>query len=642
MRAKRATTVLFVVSLVLILVGSMIAGMVQRDNGKVAVTDITFVTEDGAELRALLYVPDSVDPSVPVPGVVTNHGYNNTAELQGINAIELARRGLVVLSIDAYGHGKSTFPDVRINDGIVADMGAYAGLQYLGALPYVNENAIGMVGHSMGSGNIQEAAFRAFELQRSDPGIVVPHALLITSNAFLLNADKAALKYDDYPVNVGVVFGQYDQWAQGMWGVPRGSEINQSPVATVGMGFADPEFETYYRFGDRTALTRDAALKAAADDELRIIYSPAIDHPQMHFSAAASAHVLDYFDVTLMNGENPIEASNQTWFGKEVATGLALVGFFLLIPTLGLVLLRTRFFGTIVRPEPESLATAEGAKGKLSYAGLLVLSLLPAPFIYMWATGYPIAIKSSNRVVPTVFPANDMFPMPIMNGLVIFNVLAGVIALAMVGATILLAKRARAANADAKGIGDLGVKIPGVEIAKALLLAIVVFMAAYFCLAAADFWFTTDFRFYVFSVVTLTPAKVLMFLTYLPFFAFYFILSSLAFNMTTRIRGAKEWVNVLLIVVASAGSLAVLSALDAIFLFTTGVKLFLTVPYPAGTTAALAGVLLWGLLFILPIAAVYARIFFKRTGSIWVGGFINSLVVTFFALSNTVVAAGVL
>lgn len=639
MRAKRTTGVLFVVSLVLMLVGSLIAGMVQRDNGNVAVSDITFVTEDGAELRALLYIPDSANPEVPVPGVVTNHGYNNTAELQGINAIELARRGLVVLSIDAYGHGKSTFPDPRINEGIVTDMGAYAGLQYLGRLPYVDRNNIGMVGHSMGSGNIQEAAFRAFELQRTNPEVVVPHALLITSNAFLLNTEKTALKYADHPVNVGVVFGQFDQWAQGMWGVPKGSQINQSAVAEVGMGFANPEFETYYRYGNSTPISRDAALDAAAGDELRIIYSPAIDHPSMHFSAAASAHVLDYFDVTLMRGENPIAASHQTWFGKEVATGLALVGFFLLIPTLGLLLLRTRFFGTIVRPEPESLATAEGAKGKLIYAGLLVASLVPAPFVYMWATGYPIAIKSSGRVVPTIFPANDIFPMPIMNGLVIFNAIAGLIALAMVGATVMLAKRSRA---TASGAGDLGVKIPGVQVAKALLLAITVVMAAYFCLMAADFWFTTDFRFYVFSVVTLTPAKVLMFLKYLPFFAFYFILSSLSFNMTTRIRGAKEWVNVVLIVVASAGSLAVLAALDAIFLFTTGVKLFLTVPYPEGTTAALAGVLLWGLLFILPIAAVYARLFFKKTGSIWVGGFINSLVVTFFALSNTVVAAGVL
>ena len=57
---------------------------------------------------------------------------------------------------------------------------------------------------------------------------------------------------------------------------------------------------------------------------------------------------------------------------------------------------------------------------------------------------------------------------------------------------------------------------------------------------------------------------------------------------------------------------------------------------------ALAGVLLWGLLFILPVAAILSRLYFKKTGSIWAGGFINALVVTLYAISNTVVSAYVL
>lgn len=70
--------------------------------------------------------------------------------------------------------------------------------------------------------------------------------------------------------------------------------------------------------------------------------------------------------------------------------------------------------------------------------------------------------------------------------------------------------------------------------------------------------------------------------------------------------------------------------------------MFPYVPYPPSpkTTSALAGVLLWNLLFFLPLAAVAARLFFKKTGTIWLGAFIISLMATLFAVSNTVISAG--
>ena len=82
--------------------------------------------------------------------------------------------------------------------------------------------------------------------------------------------------------------------------------------------------------------------------------------------------------------------------------------------------------------------------------------------------------------------------------------------------------------------------------------------------------------------------------------------------------------------------------IDYIALKHTGVKVFQFIPFTADTTAALAGVLLWGLLFILPVGALLSRLYFKKTGSIWAGGFVNALVVTLFAISNTVVSAYVL
>ncbi|QQK81097.1 hypothetical protein HUG20_15130 [Salicibibacter cibi] len=630
---KNKVKIIFVLSIVLMAVGSLSASMFHSDNGEIDISDVNIVTEDGAELRAMLYVPESATDSESVPAVVAAHGYNNTAEMQSTNAIELARRGMVVISPDAYGHGLSTFPDDDINNGIVNDQGVYSALQYLGTLPYVDVDRIGMVGHSMGGDNLQFAALQAFEKQENDPSIVTPNALLPTSQSFLVNEENEELMYSDYPVNLGVVFGQYDEWTEGMWDVEKGSDINITSTAEAGMGFTGAEYGAYYHYGDEGEIDRSSAIQAADDNNLRVIYQPSINHPRMTDSHQAANDIIDFFDITLLQGEDSV--TNQVWHWKEISTGVALIGFFLFIPTFGLLLLKLPFFNTIIRPEPSSLSIISNTKSKLTYWLLLLVGLIPTPFIYMWAMGYPIGMKPLDRYIPTIFPVNDIFPMPVMNGLVIFNIVSGIIALGLFIATFYFIARKNGSK-----LKDIGVQLPLIQVFKSLILAVIVFASAYVFLSLANYWFLTDFRFYVLSLKTITPEKVGMLLVYLPFFAFYFIISSLTFNLSTRIKGAKEWKNVGLILIASCASLVIFSFLDYLALYTTGVKLFPAVPYPEGTTSALAGVILFGLLFILPIAALYARIFFKETGSIWVGGFINSFIVTFFALSNTVVAAG--
>jgi hypothetical protein len=189
-------------------------------------------------------------------------------------------------------------------------------------------------------------------------------------------------------------------------------------------------------------------------------------------------------------------------------------------------------------------------------------------------------------------------------------------------------------------IDNLGVKLCGADIGKSALLALIVFLATYFLLVISNFFFLSDARFWVFSIKTLTPIKFFILLKYLPFFLFFYLINILLLNSFTRIRGAGEWTNIPLMVIANVAGLAVLTILDYIWLFKTGVKLLPYVPFPPKTTSALAGILLWNLLFILPIAAITGRLFFRKTGSIWLGGFVNGLIVTLFAISNTVISAG--
>ena len=635
MDTKKRLALFLCIAIALVLLGSSGAYLVHTSGGKVKITDMTYITEDGARMCALLYVPDSASVEDPAPAIVSMHGYNNTREVQDLNAVELSRRGYVVIAIDAYDHGGSSFADPRINKGVAPDMGTYAALQYLGTLPYVDKRRIGMVGHSLGGASLQIGAVRAFVKHEKDPAIIVPKALVPTENAFLVDKD-GALAYAKYPVNVGVVFGKYDEWAEPMWKVSTGSQINVSKIGIAGMGFPSAEYQTYYVFGDNKKLTKEEAIAATAEEKpLRVIYQPEIEHPKAHFSKVAVAYIVDFFSTTLKGGKETLPAADQIWPWKQFFTGLVLAGFFLFIIPFAFLMLEIPYFKTIIKPEPTAPSIVTTTKDKLIYWIIFIICLLPAPLLYNWAVGYPIGIKSWGRFVPSVFPLSNYFQLPAVNGVVLLMLIVGtVLLIAFILTYFIFMKR------NGVTIDNLGVKLCGGDIGKSALLALIVFFATYFLLVISNFFFLSDARFWVFSIKTLTPIKFFILLKYLPFFLFFYLVNILLLNSFTRIRGAGEWTNIPLMVIANVAGLAVLTILDYIWLFKTGVKLLPYVPFPPKTTSALAGILLWNMLFILPIAAITGRLFFRKTGSIWLGGFVNGLIVTLVAISNTVISAG--
>ena len=66
------------------------------------------VTVTGFVESGLLFVPKSATPTNKAPAVVLTHGYLNNREMQLPFAVDLARRGFVVLAIDREAHGNNT------------------------------------------------------------------------------------------------------------------------------------------------------------------------------------------------------------------------------------------------------------------------------------------------------------------------------------------------------------------------------------------------------------------------------------------------------------------------------------------------------------------------------------------------------
>lgn len=369
--------------LVLILAGSFLAHEVQTAGGKVAVEDVRFPGPQGLALSGLLYVPASATADHPAPAVLASHGYINTREMQSPFAIELSRRGFVVLAMDMTGHGWS--------GGAVgqADYGGPAALAYLRSLPFVDKDNVGLEGHSMGGDPVMAAAlaepdgYRSIVLEGSTPG--------------LLGAEAPVS-----PKNVEVVFGQYDEFAPLMWQVPKGSMVAGSKRLMA-------------LFGTSTPVIPGKIYGSIADGTARRLVNPRVTHPLEHFSRTGVGAAVEWFQATLSGAAWAKPAYRQVWLWKEIGTLAAFAGFVLLLIGTFELLLTLRVFAPLLHA-PEPAAKHRGWKWWL---GAVLTAAIPA------LTFYPM------MDVGQAFAPMRLFPQWIQNQLLVWALANGLITLVL-------------------------------------------------------------------------------------------------------------------------------------------------------------------------------------------------------------------
>lgn len=638
--------------LAIILVCSIAQNLVMTNGGKTRVEDVSWVTDDGAYMTARIYLPKGVDADNPAPAVVAAHGWNNTLEVQEVNCIELSRRGYIVIAPDAYGHGNSTqavglmtdddMADGRLDgavnldaegDAAVQDGGVYSCLQYLGTLPFVNKENIGLVGHSMGGYIIQMAALRALTNAQNDSSVVVPKAICVM-------CEGAAADFSVFSLSIATLTPEYDEFGTGHWNVENPALANTSAKLKACFGFdenaADIQYGQFYSFGEEAALSRTDAILAAEEGKLRVSYMiPGRTHPGAHNSAVAAADIIDFFNITLKAGEeDALDLSNQTWMIKNIAGLISLIMYFLMLIPTAMLLIQTSFFKSLVHKPYPGVALSTG-RNKVRYALLFVLGMVPSFLLFYPLMGAPIDVKFMNYLSPIPWMISDAFPMPIMNGLSLFNVVIGIILLVLFLITYKLIYIKQGVSFKAFGLCD-----KAGNILKALLLAVLTFLAAYLTLSVMNYFFGIDYRFFTLSMKTITPIKWGLYLRYVLFFAVFYVINSLVLNAQIAVEGKKEWLNYLLCILSSVGGLLVLHIVAYGGFFATG-HLWLLNYCSLGGNSAMAAILVWGLLLALPLSAIVARYLYKKTGNIWIGGLINTFAVTLFAISNTAISTAI-
>ncbi len=132
-------TGVFFVSFAVFVAAVLIAHFVQTDFGRISVSNVYYDNYNGKHMRAKLFRPNLATPENPLPGVVFIHGYQNNRESGDAYNIEMAKRGFVVLGIDAIGRGNSDVPNDLDDPNFDDTFGTRTSMKFLRSLPFVKK-----------------------------------------------------------------------------------------------------------------------------------------------------------------------------------------------------------------------------------------------------------------------------------------------------------------------------------------------------------------------------------------------------------------------------------------------------------------------------------------------------------------------
>ena len=550
----RKNLIVFIALIVLASICMALADGIQKDHGNVEIIDgkIDVLPGFGIRERYLaykLYKPVSATAENRAPAVLLLHGYQNDHETCAAYAIELARRGAVVLCLDEYGHGASSVGllergyvnhVVKVNYGndseadgtykriggskryrvlmnfsnlsffndyyskdtdgnAVKDSSCGGSIAYgwLAHQDYVDSSRMAVSGHSMGTWSSWSVAADYSGTEIAPKAIVLQCGELFTDSVY--DSEKI------HSNNVLLLQAKYDEFSYFRDYKPVVNDaILKSDLRTSFLGTTADKAQwntTYGSFSDGSARRMELLMT---------------NHRLTTHHLGGLAVALDWFDSAI-DLPNDISSNDTVAKGKEylvlAAMLLVLAGLFPLLS----VLLETPLFAGVKQefPDEESMNTKKGwIKG-----ALITILLSGATFPFMTQLGHAL--------LPL---PEGIFRMTVGNGFLGWYL---ILILIMIITSLISRRKHRKL-----GIEDEKFNLP--LFLKSLLLAAVMIACMYALNFIYYLLFDLDLRFIWPFFRPFTGERFLQFLVYIPFFALFYLLNNSKIMRDLRTKSTYE------------------------------------------------------------------------------------------------------
>jgi len=545
------------------------ANKVQTDSGNIQITegwiDTTVeLTRDGVNSTAdgklfyKLYVPKNASEQTPAPGILLLHGYQNDHETCAAYAIELAKRGAVVMAIDEYGHGKSTlgllnrgyvnhkvtvnygedsveggtfkvasgadryklmmnFSNLSffnekyvtddagnvLNDSSCGGIAAYA---VLAGLPIVDKTCLGVSGHSMGTWSSWTVAAAYSGTDIEPKATVLQCGELFRDSAW----DERDLKFN----NVLLLQAKWDEFSYFRdYKNVVNDELLTSDLRTEFLGTTADKAAWNTTFGD------------FGNGTARRIELLMTNHRLTTHNSHGLTTAIEWFSDACQLPANMMPEFQTAMQKEYLVLAAMLLAITALFPLCEL-LLSTKFFGDV----PTELPPVEKIKSKKSWWKGAVITMLLS-----FAT-YPFMTQLGHGLLPV---PEKIFRMTIGNGFLSWYLL---LILIMVILTLIGYKKAKR-KGETEGFWCMGLgssenpdKIDWKLLGKSALLVLCLAGFMYVLVSICEVCFKLDFRFIWPFFKSFSLERFGQFFVYIPVFALFFILNNSKIMASARCR----------------------------------------------------------------------------------------------------------
>lgn len=560
-QGKKKWVALLAVLLVAIFACMLVADGIQRDHGKVEITE-GWIETDVGNLMYKLYTPQTATAETPAPGVLLLHGYQNDHETCAAYAIELARRGAVVLCLDEYGHGSSSAGLIHrgyVNHKVTVNYGEdseeagtfksiggqtrykvmmnFSNLSFfddhyttdadgntltdssgggnyayalLAAMDNVDADRLAISGHSMGTWSSWSVAAEFSGTDIAPKAVVLQCGELFRDSAYdaenihFNNVLLLQAKYDEFSY-----FRDYENVVD--------DSLLKSDLRTEFLGCTAEEAAwdtTYGDFADGTAR------------RIELLYT---NHRLTTHNAHGLATALEWFDSTI-GLDTELAPTDQVAMVKEwLVFAAMLCAIASLLPLMEL-LLGIPFF----KKATTALPSKAGVKSNKKWWKGAIITMLIA------ACTYPFMTQLGHGLLPL---PEGIFRMTIGNGFVSWYLL---MILIMVGTGIVSYKKSKKQGAldgwHSMGLGTAEApdKLSWSLLGHSALLVLCLLGYMYALLAICEGLFMLDFRFIWPFFKTFTLTRFGQFWVYIPVFGLFFILNNSKIMASARCNATYE------------------------------------------------------------------------------------------------------
>lgn len=599
-----------IISIIFTLVCLIGANAVMTNFYKVDVTTTYTKTASSDTVSLRVYRPKEATSNNKAPAIVFAHGLSTTKESYTQYAIELSRRGYVVVTPDMLNHGGSdiTSFETFFTDPTSDGYGVYSAVKYMANLDYVDTDQIGIAGHSMG-GN---ATNMSIMLDNMSNEPLIDAVYLVSSNpTFKDNKDNWTNIYGDR--SVGLFYSTYDH--------VYFSSVDDNGIPVSAQDFMNSsEAKSFVNFGKNPSILQSEKVLSGhtysnevnGKQAIRRIIQEDVIHSYAQGGDKAISSLVGFFQDTFEAPKYKVESS---LIGNiyQVLSFLGLIGSLTIGVFVVAVLTKLDFFKELAAQKDKKLRKAPNKQGKVWFWALTIINCIFA-FI-------SISLIFSNGLGYFVIP---QLPQQVSNIFALWSLANGIFILITSFSSYFLYGRKQGDS-----LKEWGVIISFKKLLKSILLSIISIASILSVVYIAAYVFQMDLRVYLWGIRDIPLDHLYLVLTYVPFYLLFGIAVSIAINSAYYSKIGKEptWVNDLFFAFMNFIPAFVITVVGYYLFMKTGVQ-----PNIFGSTFTFTYMI--NAIPVFPVAVILLRRIYKYCNNPYIPGIIVGVLLAFFQVAS--------